>query len=312
MNQNNKIRVDDLSYGLYRIQLDGKNHRIVRVIRTLILRNDFIDFLNKAEAECVKKNVGLTHEKKPLEFWAVDFEVSGKLVSEYMNKVEKSQFFNNLSNDWQDNFYHIAQTLLTQTYIDAYANLRNKNNLFGNMIIYDDTLNYPNITSTVFNKEIFWKIFEDAFYRNSKKNKEKYGKDPREITFSGPKLDDVPKDSFKEDPPKVCQLIFDDTTEKQELIDFINKKWSIIEGSLKALRPRREYQRMTSSQNFLRDIDIYNKYQEYKNRDIKNPDVKTWSWLKDESEYKIDIEPNTIRKIVSSLKTEIEEVNTDK
>ena len=57
-------------------------------------------------------------------------------------------------------------------------------------------------------------------------------------------------------------------------------------------------------------IDIFNKYQEYKKDGYKNPDVKVYSWLMKEPQYQIEIEPNTIRKIVSLLSKEIKEINT--
>ena len=305
-----KITLDDLSVGLYRIHLDRKNHRICRVMRTLMLRNDFVPFLNKLEEEALHEEELTRSDGHKTKLWTVNHLVSGKLIREYLYEVVRSTYIKKQSDEWVNYFLEIAETLIEQTYLDGYANQRNKNTIFSNLVIFDDALNYPNIRQSVYDKEIFWKIFNDAFYSDFEKIKEKYGKHPRSIVIGGNKFDDIPnKENLTPTDPKVCQIVFDDTTEKQELIDYIDKNWGSIEEGLKSWRPSREEKRITSSANFVRDTDIYNKYQEFKKDGYKNPDVKVYSWLANEVEEKIAIEPNTVRKIVSLLKTEIDEIN---
>lgn len=307
------IQLDDLSIGLYRIHLDNKNHRICKVLRTLMLRADFIPFLEKLEKDGLHEGIIERSDGKSFKLWQINFEVAGKMVQDYLDKVEVSAFFDSQNKDWTDNFRKIAPTIITQTYLDGYSNQKNKNTIFSKMVIFDHSLNYPNISEQVFDKETFWRVFNDAFYVNINAVKEKYGKHPSSIVSGGNKFDEIPnKENFSPTEPKVCQLVFDDTTEKQELIDYIDKNWGTIESSLKAWRPSRNEKRITSSANFVRDTEIYNKYQSFKKDGFKNPDLKVYSWLKNESDYKIEIEPNTIRKIVSLLKTDIESINNEK
>lgn len=305
-----RIELDDLGKGLYSIHLERKNHRICRVLRILMLRMDFIPFLKKLEDTALLQE---THKRDGKEFklWAINFLVAGKLTSDYLNKISRCKYIKKQDEEWGTNFYNIAHSTIVQTYLDGYANSRNKNTIWDNMIFFNDSVNYPNITDHVYDKEIFWKIFNDAFYRN-KDFREKYGS-PHNIVMGGTKFDDLPnKENIKPTRPKICQIIFDDTTEKQELIDYIDKKWVSIDDSLKAMRPSRKEKRLTSSGNFIRDVDIYNKYQSFKDAGYKNPDIKTYSWLQTDSEHKKYKEPNTIRKIVSLLKGEIEEINLEK
>ncbi len=277
-----------------------------------MLRKDFVPFLNELEAKALHEEELSRSDGKTVKLWTVNHLVSGKMIRDYLSEVIKSNFFKKQSDEWVHYFLEIAETLIEMTYLDGYANQRNKNSIFGNMVFFDDALNYPNIRQSVYDKEIFWKIFNDAFYGDFEKVKEKYGKHPSAIVTGGNKFDDIPnKENLQPTDPKICQIVFDDTTEKQELIDYIDKNWGSIEDTLKSWRPSRDEKRITSSSNFVRDTEIYNKYQFFKNEGYKNPDVKVYSWLANEAEEKVVIEPNTVRKIVSLLKTEIEEINKD-
>lgn len=314
------IFIDDLSRGLYNIHLDRKNYRICNVMRMLFLRYDFQDFLEKLEKETVCQTEitsrGSDGSEKKRKIWAIDFHKAPVLIRDYINKITDSEYFDNKNDDFKNYFYNISLFLLEQSYVDSFANHKNKGGIFSNIVFIDDSQNYPNITKSYFDQETFWKVFEDAFYgdeEHNKKIKEKYGQHPSQIIFGGSKYDELPEGhKIEMSRPKICQLVIDDTTEKSELIDYINKNWKEIEMSLKSLRPSREEKRITTSGNLIRDIDIFNKYQECKKEGYKNPDVKVYSWLMKEPQYKIEIEPNTIRKIVSLLSKELEEINTEK
>jgi hypothetical protein len=186
--------------------------------------------------------------------------------------------------------------------------------IFHNTIDINSDFNYPNISFNVYDKKLFKNIFHDAFYSDFDAVRKKYGGHPLEIQ-SGSVLDHDHFEKFKKSEhlkiaePKIGVITFDDDTDKTELIDYINKTWSDQKSNLKGLRPPREEKRVSSPAHFLRDIHIYNKYQEFKDAGFKNPDVKVYSWLKDDSEHQIEIEPNTIRKIVSEMNTEITAIN---
>lgn len=313
-----KIIIDDLSSGLYQVHLDRKNHRICNVMRVLLLRSDFQDFLAKIENEAVhqaeitiKGSDGVEYNRK---VWKIDFRKAPVLIREYVNEICKSEYFNNKDISLVDYFSHISSFLLEQSYADSFVNQRNVGSIFSNTIFFDDSLNYPNITKGVFDQQTFWKVFEDAFYGDEEHNKkilEKYGRHPSQLNYGFGSYESLPEESRAElSRPKVCQIVIDSTTEKSEIIDYINKNWEDIEMQLKSFQPSKKEKRMTTSSNLLRDIDIFNKYQEYKKEGYKNPDVKVYGWLMRESQYKIEIEPNTIRKIVSLLLKEIQDINT--
>lgn len=126
----NKIILDDLSIGLYRIHLDRKNHRICRVMRTLMLRRDFVDFLEKLENEALHQEELKRNDGQVVKLWTVNHLVSGKLIRDYLHEVVKSAYIQKQSNEWVDYFLEIAETLIEQTYLDGYANARNKNSIF--------------------------------------------------------------------------------------------------------------------------------------------------------------------------------------
>ncbi len=307
---NTKIKLDDLSAGLYGIHLDRKNHRICKVMRILMLRKDFNDFLEELEEKGLKQDDVVRKDGKTIKLWNINFSTAGTLIRGYLEKVIQSGYIKRQNSEWVQEFLQIAETIILQTYLDGYANRRNKNNILSNIVIFDDSLNYPNITQEIFDRDTFWKVFDDAFYRNVEQVKEKYGKHPNSITVGGVKFDDLPhNEKLTPDDPKICQIVFDENTGKQELIDYIDKNWNSIEESLTAWRPKRKEKRITSTANFIRDTVIFNKYQSFKDEGYKNPDVKVYMWLMLDSDYKIEIEPNTVRKIVSLLKSEVNEIN---
>jgi hypothetical protein len=312
MKINMKIIIPKIFSGLYQVHLDNKNYRINNVIRILTLRKDLNEFLKILERQSLFEETTKNFEQKTIKLWQINFQTASELLDSYFQKIKKSLYFNELTKNERDNFLQIAYDTIIYSYLDGKANEKMADySLFGNTVYYNHKTNYPNISSMVYDKKSFYEIFNDAFYKDITNIKNRYGKHPTEITISS--IREIPPTlKIKPSESKVCQIIFDDTTEKQELIDYIQKEWPDIVLKLKSLRPNREKERITTSSNFLRDIAIYNKYLEFKKEGYKNPDIKTWNWLKRESEFKIEIEPNTITKIVSLLNSEIKNANTEK
>lgn len=306
-----RIILDNLSSGLYQAQEAHKNYRINKALRVLMLRSDFISFLNNLKAEALEKQTIEPSNKKQGERFGINFKVSDKLISEYIQKVEHSDYFEKSAGSWKEGFAYIAKMVLLQTYLDSYMREKLQFDIFNDVVIFDNSVNYPNIYFGVYDKGLYDQVFTEAFY--SQETKGKYGKLPGDVIIGGPTLDKIPRGmSIPSAEPKVCQIVFDDTTEKQELIDYIDKSWHEIKDQLKSSRPERKEKRIANYSNFIRDVDIYNKYQEFKSTGDTNPDVKTWKWLKNEPKYKIDIDPNTIRKIVSQLNSDIRAINSSK
>lgn len=304
-----RIILDNLSPGLYQAQEAHKNYRINKVLRILMLRSDFISFLNKLKVEALEKQTIELPNKKRGESFGINFKVSNKMISEYIQKVEHSDYFEKSTGSWKEGFAYIAKIVLLQTYLDSYMREKLPFDIFNGVVIFDNSVNYPNIYFGVYDKGLYDQVFTGAFY--SQETRERYGKLPGEVIIGGPTLDKIPKGmSIPAAKPKVCQIVFDDTTEKQELIDYIDKSWHEIKSQLKSSRPERKEKRIANYSNFIRDVDIYNKYQEFKSKGETSPDVKTWTWLKKEPKYKLDIDPNTIRKIVSQLNSDIRAINS--
>lgn len=305
------ITLDELGSGLYQIHLDKKNYRINNVMRILMLRTDFIEFLNTLENTALFEESRKNFKGNIVKLWSIDFQVANKLLNEYLDKIKKSIYFNSLSETNQGHFLFITHEVVLLSYLEGIANTKNQNTVFNGMVFFDNSVNYPNIQQMVFDKKSFWEVFGDAFFKNTEKVRIKYGKHPMDLAF-GHNPDETPTKDMNIilTNPKVCQIVFDDTTEKQEIIDYIHKQWGAIESELKASNSEKGKERMTTSANFLRDVSIYNKYIDYKNDGTRNPDAKTWTWLKFKSEFKVDIDTNTIRKIVSLMRSEIKNINT--
>lgn len=309
------IKVDPICEALILYHRDNKNHRILKVLRTLCLRLDFQIFLEQLREECIyQKEIIIPLTGKPGLVWDFDDQIRSKLISNYLDKIHNCTYYLGLDGVKKVHFDKISSWLLQHSFIWTMVNERQKG-LFHNTVDVNSDFNYPNISLNVYDRELFKKVFDDAFYSNFDDIRNKYGGHPLEFT-SGSVLDEEnfekfsKLENFKLSKPKVGVIIFDDDTDKTELIDYINKVWGDYEFQLKGLRPPKKEKRVSSSANFLRDIEIFNMYQKFKDEGFKNPDVKVYTWLKSESEYKVEIEPNTIRKIVSELNTEIEEINS--
>jgi len=304
-----RIIVDDLSLGLYELHLEKKNLRINKVLKILILRNDFQDLLIRLENEGLETELVKNFLEKERPFCKFSRE-GMTIVDDYLARLKEERFFEQQTASWKENFFSIAESVITYTYLDAYANKNNSGFLAGS-VYYDNAINSPGISKMSFDKELFWKVYKDSFLDEPEKIIQKYGRHPLYALPSAPGSRKLTKEEMKElSRPKVCQIVFDEETSKDELISYIRNSWSEIEFSLGRLGKTPSVTRTSASASFLRDIEIYNKYQEFKNGQYKYPDKMTYRWLKEEKGQELEIP--SIRKIVSELRIEKNLINGGK
>lgn len=305
MSKNKKIIIDDLSHGLYSYHIKNKNHRLSRVLRTFLLRNDFQQFLSYIKKTfIIKQTYTKNGQKQNTYYFMPDIVKSHEYIDTYISSIIKSEYFQNQNTEFQKDFIHVSPHFIIESFLYTYANEKNTNSLFnGTVLTGEDVFKSPAISHEHYQKKYFWDTFGEAFFDIPKKY-DWSQKNPTEITMCAPPYTKNTS-TKKPDPEKLCQLIIYEHAEKNEVIDYINDHWSTISDTSKANRPPRIEKRISADKTLLRDIDIYNKYQEFKfaenNKPNRGPDIRTYTWLKKESKYKIDIDPMTIRKIVSKL-----------
>lgn len=294
-----RINRNTLCEGLYEYNRKQKKYRITDALRVLLLRDDFNFFLDQLKEVGLKKESVTNFKGEESDVYLINDD-AGSIISEYVNEIASSDFFEDKTEAEKKNFTNVAYNLIKWTILDGFSNQKNPG-LFHGITFVDPKHNYPNIHSHTYIAEIFWELLEQAFH-NFEEIKKKYGKSPYDNSYGGSV--NVTESKYH---PRVAQIIFDHTTERHELIDYINDNWPSIELELRGIVGKKRGQRMTASATFLRDVEIFNKYQEFKDANRKNPDMCVKSWLKQEK--KIDIDGMTIRKLVSDLNKDIKKIN---
>lgn len=304
----NKIGLKDREKGLYQYYLDTKNNDISKVVKMLFLREDFYNVLDKIyNTFDYKENVNFPGKK----IWDYNDEKFWAVVNNYIDSLRATIYFKKIGGLGANQFSETVKNLLHLTYTIHFFGVRNPS-LSEDQLLIDVSNNYPTISISHFRKEGFYKIFNEAFYSQKsfdsyKDNEEKHATG---VSIGGPEYKKGTNIPYNE--PQLVQILVNEGTTKQKLIDFINQYWSEMEMYLTSGRPKQKASKSKADKNFLRDIEIYNKYQEFLEMDVKNPDVKTCEWLKKEPAFGTHIEPNTIAKIVSDLNKEINYINSDK
>lgn len=305
-----KITIEDREKGLYQYYLDTKNNDISKVVKMLLLREDFYSVLDKIyNAFDYKENRNFPGKK----IWDYNDQNFWSIINNYVDILQNTVYLEKMNESDVRQFSETVRHFLHHVYTIHFFNVRNNSNL-KDQIIVDVSDNYPTVSCHYFRKEGFYKIFNEAFY--SQKSLDAYKdieqKHPTSVSMGGSQYKKGTNIPHSE--PQLVQILVNEGTTKQKLIDYINEYWPEMEMYLTSGRPKRKVSKSKADKNFLRDIDIYNKYQDFIESDVKNPDVKTWAWLKNESPYRSDsdIEPNTIAKIVSGINKEIKYINSDK
>lgn len=301
-----KIHLDDREKGIYQFYLGQKDNNIARVLKYLFLRDDFYELLDDIYNNYIFRETTNFPGRK---IWDYNEPKFTQIIYKYIDNLDKTEYCKQLNKKEKDAFsdtvFHFVHFVYTIHFSNVKNNLHNKDQL-----VLDNMDNYPTLSHSCFNAESFHNVFAEAFYsirsinRFEKSNK----KHPSHIT--------VCMSASKENEPvveeKIIQLLIKEGTTKQNLINYIDNNWWDIEGKLQGGRPVIKKTRSKADKNFIRDVDIYNKYQDFISRGLKNPDVKTWSWLKDDSRYRVEVEPNTIAKIVSNINKDIKAINSEK
>jgi hypothetical protein len=211
---------------------------------------------------------------------AHDQEDQNKLhntIEQFLNNLQKTKYFSLLHETQKNHFLNTAKNLFAFYYPHC---------IFSDYILqhqhiaYDPMPNYPGIHHNIFYEEIFNKYFPYELY--------KYGMPP----INPPK---------EEDKPKIVQLIFDETVKKEEVIQYINTFWEEIRFFL-SKEEKDDQEREKSSKKFLRDVDIYNRYQELTNLPILTREIEV------AKEFEVSAE--NVRKIVENTRILKEKINT--
>ncbi len=106
------------------------------------------------------------------------------------------------------------------------------------------------------------------------------------------------------------------SAKKEEIIDYINETWDALEIAKKQILKKKDFVRFRPRQNFIRDLQIYNKYLEIEKlsknqRKEKMIDYIELGVLKELKEEGVKDLPDsgTVRSIISKLKNEIKDKN---
>ncbi len=281
--KNAKIVIDDYSISLYTSHLKRGNYRVGEVMQILLLRSDFNDFILRLELSGLTQVVPSSENE---DSWIHNGIITHKRVDGYLAIILQTDFFKNRTEIWLMNFTSIAKRILIESYARGSA-MKLSHNAEEKIVISSDDINYPNILYSLIE-------IDDGFRKILDTNKFEQEPDMMPIFIENGRF---------------FEISINAQVTKPELISFIEKNWSEIERDVRGRNPSEKKERASSSSNFLRDIKILNKYNDFKNEGFKNPDVKVFSWLLKEDQ--IEIEPNTVRKIVSNLNKSIRMLNSD-
>lgn len=116
--------------------------------------------------------------------------------------------------------------------------------------------------------------------------------------------------------PAELRLEIPISAKKEEIIDYINETWDALEIAKKKVLKKKDFVRFRPRQNFIRDLQIYNKYLEIEKlsknqRKEKMIDYIELGVLRDLKEAGVKDLPDsgTVRSIISKLKNEIKDKN---
>lgn len=312
-----KIGIDELSKILYQYHIDNKNYRIARILRCFILQENFQDVLKEIRKRYIKnpKTKKVSPSSKDF-FYKIE-----NFISQYTKEVSYTKYFNKQNRKFQNDYFCFAQRLIFFLYVNNYENhSKSSTPLSKKMLIH--TVN--NKTKDLDLSEVIWTgdtmmnninidhvceyrfIIEQGLPPTDHNQKEQNNLPEHikecEVEASN-NLKLINTELFESE--KICQLFIYENAGKNEVLDYINNNWERISGELRSNRPSIDEQRLSADKNLLRDIEIFNFYQNQKNLGVINPDIVTRRWLKDESPYKIDVDPTSVRKITSALNTDL-------
>ena len=116
--------------------------------------------------------------------------------------------------------------------------------------------------------------------------------------------------------PKELRIEIPISAKKEEIIDYINETWEALEFTRKKILSKKDFVRFRPRANFIRDIQIFNKYLEIEKLSKRQRKDKFISYielgvvreLKKEGMKNIP-DSGTIRSIISRLRNEIKDKN---
>ncbi|MEK7632496.1 MAG: hypothetical protein AAB473_01770 [Patescibacteria group bacterium] len=310
-NENTKIELDDFGCRCYEFLLKNKEFRVAHSLKVLILRNDFQGLLFHLDAHYLKMRKGLSY---PL--CEKDEDVSD-VIRKYLDRVVLGNYFKNVTENEKEYFVKTASQIIEHLYFEHSMDIKSFPSFSLEFEIWSKEFAYPNISNTIsFKTDVTSRKVNQILRFTPEELKADIAKSLEILAATPIKLPGselfpslkLPITEPKELAPKVCELVFDDTTEKEELLGYIEKNWDSISLCLKAGRSIPEGKRMSADRNFLRNVRIYNQYQVFKTAG-KNPDVKLQTWLSRPENGGLKIDAGTIRQIVSEISCGLVEIN---
>lgn len=243
-----KIKIEDREIKIYLMYQQEGCNRFLNAFQVILLRDDFYEFLDKYKIALSRNPFGIIKTPKNIKELeqmtkenssavGLDWNSSAPILSSFLNKIEKSKYINNLSENKKNGVMEILNNLL-RYYYPYYVFI---NEAKGNdYLIYDSMLNNSKISQFVVYKELLDKHF------------------PYEPLLSKtPPIGCLNEEEMKRQRSLI--LVCEEDTEKEELINYIKKQWGFISSSLK-----RKYggvkERQRASKHFIRDINAYNTY----------------------------------------------------
>lgn len=264
-----KIVIKYTESAIYCMHMQEKDNRFTNAFKIAILRDDFYGFL-KEYKDNLLNNPGNAK----------------KLLASFLDKIQQTKYFSELDIDKRRDNLKIISNLLRfyyPTFIFPHEPME------GKTMIYDKQLNYPHIYHSV--------IFAETFEKN---------------VLDGLYLEDIPPigvvNGIDENRPRLLQITCDDNVKKEELIQYIEKFWGTMNLYLDKERRAKEASksRDKTSKNFLRDVDIYNRYYELDIPAMRR-EFQVASEFTTSSEL---LTPESVRKIVANMNNLLRGVNT--
>jgi|GEM_PF-6872443 len=271
-------------------------------LQILLLQDDFQELIEDLTTRFVKKDG----------YFNLDYTVNGKskihkdtpsIVSHYINDLLESNYVKNTKAKTRRAVKKYSYKIIWYAYLESYAHSKPYS-------AYIKKIRQDDISHIFVRGEITSKPYSSftkgavATYHFQKRIR---GLDKPILSFAHnakKSTRQIEKDSGKISN-KVCVVAFEEDADKEDVTQYIKDNWeSIRQDFTRESKPKSE--KMIASETFLRDVEIYEKYREYK-ADKTNKTKNIYGDLHIHLENMTDFEAenleiSTIKAAVSNIK----------